>query len=277
MFCQSPINPSGCSCGADALCGCGNDLYILADRIFDSCRIKKTIKDIRLTPENLRPCGDCACGATPCPPLKFLGGSSSCSDIEIQDLTITNHQDSCQSCRHSCNDTCNCGCNCTCNSGCSCDGGLRRIRGKARIPLTLYYVDCSCNRFAADACVNINIDILMRMPTDAQIPPVIRALGSAMFCGGCECGDEFLATLEAALFIFVTGRVAIRVQGEAVTDIPACKNTPAGNSCNVIDNCLDSLPLFPCNRTSGYVLNPKQCASSASLYAPSNSTCPQAD
>jgi len=267
MFCQTPINASGCANNAQYTSACQDDLYILAERIFDSCRLKKKLTDVRLQAENLRPCDDCGGNAPPCPPLRFLGGSSACSDVEICDLHISDATDSCGHHHHGKKVHCNC--------SCGCDDGLRRVRGKAQIPLNLYFQDSNCRRYVGDGCVTINIDILLRMPNDAQIPPRIRALGSAMFCGGCECEDGFLATLEAALFIFVTGTTAMRVSGQAVTDIPACKNTPAGNSCCVADNCLDALPLFPSMRIGGYVLNPKDPTCNPLLFAPSSTACPQ--
>lgn len=270
MFCQTPTHANGCSNAMQYTSACSDDLYILAERIFDSCRLKKKLTDVRLQAENLRLCDDCGGSMPPCPPLRFLGGSSACSDVEICDLQISDATDNCNN-RRGRHDNCGCGCNC------GCDDGLRRVRGKARIPLNLFFQDSNCRRYVGDGCVTIHIDILLRMPTDAQIPPTIRALGSAMFCGGCECDDSFLATLEAALFIFVTGTTAMRVSGETVTDIPACKNTPASNSCCVTDPCLDTLPLFPSMRIGGYVLNPKDPACNPLQFAPSSSACPQAD
>ncbi|MBP3371484.1 MAG: hypothetical protein J6L88_03050 [Clostridia bacterium] len=269
MFCQTPINASGCANTAQYTSACQDDLYILAERIFDSCRLKKKLTDVRLQAENLRPCDDCGSCAPPCPPLRFLGGSSACSDVELCDLIISDADDA-SGCGHhkKRHDGC---------CSCGCDDGLRRVRGKAHIPLNLYFQDSNCRRYVGDGCVTIHIDILLRMPTDAQIPPRIRTLGSAMFCGGCECDDGFHATLEAAVFIFVTGTVAMRVTGQTVTDIPACKNTPAGNSCCITDNCLDTLPLFPDLRIGGYVLNPKDPACNPLLFAPGSSACPQAD
>ena len=260
MYCQTPTNT--CAGTMQYSSSCSDELYILADRIFDSCRIKKKLTDVRLHPENLRPCDECGSSMPPCPPLHFLGGSSACSNVEIHDLMIT------QPANHNAN-------GCSCN--CGCDDGLRRIRGKAHIPLNLYFQDSNCHRYVGDGCVTINIDILLRMPTDAQIPSTLRALGSAMFCGGCECDGSFLATLEAALFLFVTGTTAMRVSGQTVTDIPACKNTPAGNNCCISDPCLDTLPLFPSMRIGGYVLNPQDTACAPLLYAPTSSACPQGE
>lgn len=271
MICQTPIHPSNCQTNAQYTSACQGEMYILADRIFDSCRIKKKLCDVRLTPHNLRPCDDCGAPVSPCPPLRFLGGSSACSDVEIENLMITNAVGS-GGCGHHHKHHDNCG-----SCSCGCDDGLRRVQGKANIPLQLYFQDANCRRFVGDGCVSLNIDILLRMPTDAQIPSKIRALGSAMFCGGCECDDGFLATLEAALFIFVTGTVAMRITGQTVTDIPTCKNTPAGHNCCIVDNCLDTLPLFPDVRMGGYVLNPKDPACTAMLFAPSSAACPQDD
>lgn len=269
MYCQKPISSSVCGCADAASGGCSNELYILADRIFDSCRVKKTLKDVRLHPENLRPCRGSCC--SPCGKLKFLGGASACCNVDIRDLVI---EDAADPCRGGCggNSCGNSSCGCSC-----CDDGLRRIRGKACIPLNLYYADENCNRFIGDACVCVDIDVLMRMPTDAQIPPAVCALGSAMFCGSCECDDDALVTLETALFLFITGRVALRINADPVTDIPACRRSSSGNGCNVVDHCLDTLPLFPSVRLGGYVLNPQPGASSALLYAPQNNVCPQAD
>nr|WP_122011944.1 hypothetical protein [Maliibacterium massiliense] len=268
MNCK-PTNCSPCSChshcsGANnCACpkptpGCEPKPCILVDQVFDSCRIKETIKDAVLVPSDprLRASGD-AC--QPQPPFTFLGCSSSCSKVALSDLSVTPMEDDCN-------------CNCNCNCGCHHTSGRVRVRGNVTVPIMVYYRDACCNEFTADTCVTLPIDTIMTMPCDAQIPAGIEVMGSAVCCCGCFTDGHFVMTLDVVVLLFVTARVPMYITGTPVDEVPECAKVAGGNSCSCKGDCIDDFPIFAAPRCNGVLLQASSTQTNM-LYAPTNNSC----